>query len=160
MACEIITLEPPEFVSSADLLCVLPTSTEPKPTLEGLATSWPGATPVPESDTGTIALVALLAIEIVPVASPAAEGVKAALNVTALPAATVTGRLGALRENADALDVAPLIVTEAVPLFVAVTVRVLLLPTTTLPKLSDELLKPSSPVGCPCCCDGLLVPKP
>jgi hypothetical protein len=105
-------------------------------------------------------LVALLDIVIVPVKFPAAEGVKARLKVTVLPAATVTGRLGALRENSGALGLALLIVIEAVPLFVAVTVRVLLLPTTTLPKLSDELLSPRSPVGCPCCCDGLLVLKP
>ena len=51
------------------------------------------------------------------------------------PAAIVSGRLGAVTAKYFVETAAPLRVIEAVPEFVAVTVIVLLLPTTTLPKL-------------------------
>lgn len=52
----------------------------------------------------------------------------------------VIGRSGPLQENWGALEVALVTVSEAFPLLVAVTVRVLLLPITTLLKSSAELL--------------------
>lgn len=129
---------------------MLPNDTAPKLILVGLGTSWPGATPVPDSDTVSVPSETLLDIEIVPVTLLAAEGVKTTLKVALWPAETVSGRLGALRENSEALALAPVIVTEAVPLFVAVTVSVSLLPTTTLPKLNVELLNPRSEVDAGC----------
>jgi hypothetical protein len=105
---------------------------------------------VPDSDTTTALFEALLNIETVPVTFPAAEGVNVTLNVTLWPTPTVTGSPGALRKNGGALGLAPVIVTEAFPLLVAVTVRVLLPPTTMLPKLSEELLNPRSPIGAAC----------
>jgi hypothetical protein len=57
------------------------------------------------------------------------------LRLALWPAARVAGRLGALREKYLVEIVAPLMTTDALPEFVAVTVRVLLLPGVTLPKL-------------------------
>lgn len=41
LACEIVTLADPEFVIVTDCVPLLPTVTEPKFTLAGLAPSWP-----------------------------------------------------------------------------------------------------------------------
>lgn len=89
---------------------------------------------------------ALLVIEIVPVTSPAAEGVNVKLKVALWLAAMVSGSAGALRENAGALDWAAEIVSDAVPLLLARTERLLLWPTTTLPKLSEAVSNPRVPV--------------
>jgi hypothetical protein len=56
------------------------------------------------------------------------------LIVALCPAATVIGRLGAIREKYWVEIAALLTLTDAGPEFVAVTVRVLLLPAVTLPK--------------------------
>lgn len=41
LACEIVTLAVPEFINVTDWLPLLPTLTEPKLTVAGLAPSWP-----------------------------------------------------------------------------------------------------------------------
>jgi hypothetical protein len=115
-----------------------------------LEISRPGATPVPASDATTLPLEELLDIVTVPLTLPADDGVKTTLNVALWPAETATGRLGDVSENCGVLNVAPVTVTEAFPLFVAVTVNVLLFPTTTLPKLKLEPVNPKSPVGVGC----------
>jgi hypothetical protein len=104
-----------------------PNNTAPKLMPLGFATSWPGATPVPDSDSVSVPSEALLDIEIVPLTLLAAEGIKTTFKVALWPPETVSGRLGALRENSAVLALAPVIVTEAAPRFVAVTVSVLLL---------------------------------
>jgi hypothetical protein len=118
--------------------------------LLGFGTSWPGAMPVPDSDAVSVTLESLLDIAIVPVTVPVEVGVKTTSKVALWPAATVSGREGELRENSEALVLAPVIVTEVVLLFVAVAVSVLVLPTTTLPKLSVEELNPKSPFAAGC----------
>src|ERR1035438_6621918 len=75
-----------------------------------------------------------LVMESVALNAPAALGVNLIPITVLCPAATVTGRLGATREKYFVEIAAPLTVTDAGPEFVAVTVRVLLLPTATLPK--------------------------
>ena len=64
------------------------------------------------------------------------------------PAGTASGRLGAVREKYLVEAEALLIVTDVVPEFVAVTVRVLLLPAVTLPKSTLRLPKEREPVCC------------
>jgi len=59
------------------------------------------------------------------------------------PAARVMGRLGDVREKYFVETAALLIVTDFVPEFVAVTLRVLLLPLATLPKLRFRALSES-----------------
>src|SRR5437667_8878300 len=48
IACETVRLDPPEFVSVADCVCVVPTGTLPKVMLEGVTVSWPGLAGFPE----------------------------------------------------------------------------------------------------------------
>lgn len=78
---------------------------------------------------------ALLATLRVPLKVPAALGEKVTLIVVLCPAATVSGSAGAVSEKYWVEIAALLTVTELGPEFVAVTVRVLLLPAATLPKL-------------------------
>src|SRR5579871_4046932 len=59
----------------------------------------------------------------------------------------VAGREGVLRANCLLLDVALDTVSDASPLLVAVTVSVLLLPTTTLPKFSVAVLSARLPLA-------------
>ncbi len=62
LACEIVTLDPPEFVKLADCDWLLPTCTLPKLKLAGLATSCPGAIPVPERATVMAEMGSLAAV--------------------------------------------------------------------------------------------------
>lgn len=79
---------------------------------------------------------------------PAALGVKAILIVALWPAATVRGRVGALREKYWVEIATLLTVTDAEPEFVAVTVRVSLLPAATLPKFRVAAPKESVLLCC------------
>jgi hypothetical protein len=48
IACEIVRFDPPEFVSVADCVCVVPTGTLPKVMLEGVTVSCPGLAGFPD----------------------------------------------------------------------------------------------------------------
>jgi hypothetical protein len=124
---------------------LLPVATDPKFTLPGFAVSWP-CTPVPERETVAGDPAALLAIEIEPVAAPAAAGVNVALNEALAPAATVIGN-EPLAANPFPDAVAEVTVSVAFPEFVNETVCVPVLPTLTLPKLT--LGVPSVNCACP-----------
>jgi hypothetical protein len=101
---------------------------------------------VPESETVAGDPAALLAIEIDPVALPAAAGVKVVLNDALAPATTDIGNVPCTAKPLpDA--VAELIVSVALPEFVNETVCVPVLPTFTLPKLT--LGVPSVNCACP-----------
>jgi hypothetical protein len=132
VALEIVTLAVPEFVNVMDWVPLLPTATDPKLTLEGLAATWPWI-PVPDNVTVAGEPGALLAIEMLPVAAPAAVGAKMAENEALLPALIVIGMLAPLMLNPVPAGVAPVTVKVPVPAFVSVTVCVPLLPTETLP---------------------------
>jgi hypothetical protein len=80
----------------------------------------------------------LLVKEIDPVALLAEVGVKTALNVELLPAAIVSGVVRPLVLNPAPVTVAAEIVTLAVPPFERLIVCELLVPMTTLPKLTLE----------------------
>jgi len=89
-AAEIVTLADPEFVMVTDAEPLVPTGTLPKFTLVGLAAR-PPCVPVPVRGIESVASVALLVIEILPVALPAAVGANCAVKLTFRPAPMVTG---------------------------------------------------------------------
>jgi hypothetical protein len=77
---------------------------------------------------------------------PAALGVNVMLRVVLCPAPIAKGRLGAITEKYFVDTEALLIVTDLVPEFVAVTVRVLLPPAVTFPKSTLKLPRARLPL--------------
>jgi len=112
---------------------LLPTATDPKFTLEGLAPTWP-CIPVPDNAIDAGEPGALLTIEMLPVAAPAEVGANIAENEALLPALIVIGMLAPLMLNPLPEGDALVTVNVPVPAFVSVTVCAPLLPTETLPK--------------------------
>ena len=70
---------------------MLPTTTLPKLTLEGLGLTLPGAVTVAVRGMVNVPLEALLVITALPVAVPAFCGASVTVNVAVLPAAIVAG---------------------------------------------------------------------
>lgn len=70
VACEIVTLEPPELVTVSDRVELLPICTLPKLRLEGFAVSDPAATPVPERGRFKVGFEASLRMAMLPVTGP------------------------------------------------------------------------------------------
>ena len=121
VAAEILRLVPPVLVRVPVSEFEVPTWIFPKLKLVGFDPNWPCATPVPESATESVALLALELTVNAPLAAPAAEGVKTTLNVVPCPAVSVIGGVGPVTLNplpvATALDT----VTVPPPVFVTVT---------------------------------------
>jgi hypothetical protein len=141
VACEIVTLAV-FAVTVTFCVLLLPTVTEPK-----LAANVPmAAAPVPANGTVVVGFEALLTNEKLPVMPPAAVGANFTVKDALCPAASVTGNAGPLTLNPLPVAVALEIVTLAVPA-VTETVCELLLPTVTLPKLSEVGLADSVPDG-------------
>lgn len=134
-----MTLDPPALVITSVRLRLLPTMTLPNASLVALGASWPSATPVPVSAKFGTALEASLAIVAEASNVPAAFGVKLKVRDALWPAASAAGRLGDVNAKYLLEIVAPLMLTGAFPEFVALTVRVLLMPGATLPKFKAEL---------------------
>jgi hypothetical protein len=132
VACEIVRLALPEFVKVTVWDPLLPTFTDPKFTLEGLAPSWPW-TPVPDKAIAAGEPGALLMIEMLPVAAPADVGAKTAENDPLLPAPIVIGQLAPPTLNPVPEADAWVTVRVPFPEFVKVIVWGTLLPTATLP---------------------------
>jgi hypothetical protein len=88
---------------------------------------------------------ALLAIETLPLAAPAAVGANFTVNDALEFALMVWGALSPLMLNPVPVTLAAEIVTEAVPLLVSVIFCVALLPTFTFPKLKLAGLADSCP---------------
>jgi hypothetical protein len=132
VACEIVRLALPEFVSVTVWDPLLPTFTDPKFTLEGLAPSCPWV-PVPDRAIAAGEPGALLTIETLPDAAPAAVGAKVAVNDALLPALMVIGIVPPLTANPVPVAVAWVTVRAPLPEFVKVIVWGTLLPTATLP---------------------------
>jgi len=103
---------------------------------------------VPESERFVTGLLASLVIARVALKAPVEAGANITLRVVLCPAAIVTGRLGATKENALDETAILLIVIEAVPELVAETVIVLLLLVPTLPKSMVEEDNDRAPVPC------------
>ena len=81
LACDTVTLEPPELVRVSDNVWLFPTCTLPKLRLVAVAVSDPGVIPVPESGTVTVGFDALLVMERLPLADPPVVGVNVTLKV-------------------------------------------------------------------------------
>jgi len=108
---------PPEFVSVTDSIWLVPVCTFPKVRLEGLDSSDPGVTPVPESAMLIDGLVASLAIMTLPFTVPAVWGAKETLKPWLCPAASVKGNLSPARLNPLPVTLAWLTVTVVPPEF-------------------------------------------
>src|ERR1035437_10450128 len=106
---------------------LLPTGTLPKARLAGLAVSWPGVTPVPDSGTFSAGLDALDVMVMLPLTVPDDVGENATLKLALWPALKVSGRLKPLAVKLDVALTAE-IVTLAPPEFVRVSARVCALP--------------------------------
>lgn len=138
---ETVISEPPAVnVPVRSLL--LPTLTLPKFMLEGLTPNWPGANPSPVR--GTVAgEPPSIEMVSVPFTVPADLGAKVTLKVADWPGSSVKGHSGVL----VAVKPGPLtLICETVTLepaadaLLTVRVLVLLLPTATPPKSTDELV--------------------
>jgi hypothetical protein len=140
----VIVIFAPLALRVPDATPLFPTTTLPKLLLPGLTVSCPReevAEHVPESARLVRGFGASLLIASVPLNAPDAVGAKTTPIVVLCPAARVTGRLGSVREKYLLEIAAALMVIEAVPEFVAVTVRVLRLPGATPPKSRLALSK-------------------
>ena len=152
-------LDPPELVTVSERDCLLPTVTLPKLSLAALGASCPFARPVPVSESVVELLEALLVIEAVALKAPAALGLKTRLTDVLWPGRIATGRVGALKEKYWLEIVTLLTVTEAMPVFDAVIVSVLLVPAATVPKSTLAWLRVNVPV-CGCVLADLLALNP
>jgi len=96
---EIVTLDPPVFVTVSDRTWLLPTCTVPNSRLVGLAPSAPGVTPAPESAMDNAGSTAFEVIARLPLALPADSGAKTMLKVVFAPALSASGLERPLRLN-------------------------------------------------------------
>ena len=127
--CEIVSADPPEFVSFSAKLELLPVVTFPKPRLVGLAVSWPGVIPVPDSGTFTAELDAFDVMARLPLAVLPDVGAKVTLKLTLWPTLKVIGKLKPLAVKPEPVALAAEIVTLDPLVFVRVSVIVWELPT-------------------------------
>jgi hypothetical protein len=141
---EIVTVPVPPFVSVMVCELLVPVATLPNAVLVGVAASC-ACVPAPLNVIVVGEFGALLTIEMLPLALPAATGVNLALNVVLSPPPSVTGVLNPLMLRPVPDTVALDIVTLAVPEFVNVTDWVPLLPTATDPQFTLEGLAATWP---------------
>jgi hypothetical protein len=135
---EIVMFELPLFVSVTFCVAFEPTLVFANVTVEGLAVSESvAATPVPLNGIESGEPGALLASDRDPLTAPAVVGEKATLNEMFWPAVIVTGVVSPEVLKPAPVTVADEIVREAVPPFVIFTGVVFVLPSVTLPKLTD-----------------------
>ena len=95
--CEIVTLDPPVFVTVSDNVCLLPTCTLPKPRLLGFEPSAPAAIPVPDNGIVNVGFEAFDVTVTFPLAAPADVGLNETLKLALCPAANVTGAVVPLK---------------------------------------------------------------
>lgn len=137
---EIVRLAVPVFETVSTCESVLPTITLPKFADEGLKDilAVPGfvAIPMPVRLIVVASSLALLTIEMLPDAPPAAEGLKETLNDMFCPAGTVAvlGRLASVKAVPTVLTCE--IIKSAVPLFARSIDCVTVAPTLTFPKFT------------------------
>jgi len=126
----------PAFRIVSDCVLLTPTATFPKLTLVGTTEicAW---TPVPLSAIVAGEFVAVLVMVTLPERLAALAGANVTLNVVDFPAARVSGTVIPATLNPVPLSPICETVTLELPVFVNVTFCVVLLPVTTLPKLSD-----------------------
>ena len=149
LAAVIVTLEPPELVKVPESDFEVPVCTLPKLKLVGLEASWPCASPLPESGTESVGLLAFELIVRDPAAAPAAVGVNVAVKVALWPAFNVTGRLGPVMLNPVPLAAAPEMVTLSPPVLLTLTGTLCALPSVTFPKFTLPGLAARVPAATP-----------
>ena len=115
---------------------LLPTTTLPNEIVEGetLSVATAGETPAPCTGTEVGVALALLVIVAVPFTVPAVCGAKVTVTVRFDPAVIVTGKVRGLIEKPAPDRVTAETTKSALPVFETVTVRLLVVPTVTLPK--------------------------
>jgi len=135
MACEIVKVVFPPFEMLIGCETFVPVTTFPKATLEGLAPicAW---MPVPLSAMVAGEFGALLVIETLPEALPAAVGANCTANVVPSPGFSVSGTGRPERVNPVPEALATEMVSATFPEFVSVMFCDVLLPTLTFPKLT------------------------
>lgn len=89
--CEMVTLEPPEFVTVSDSVCLVFTVTLPKPRLVGFDPNAPTAIPVPDRDIVNVGFDASELMVTLPAALPVVVGAKLAVKVVLWEAFRVSG---------------------------------------------------------------------
>ena len=135
LPCVIVRLAVPVLLKETLRLLVVPSVTLPKLMLVGFVVSCP-CVPVPLSEMVVGELDASLMSETLPVALPAAVGAKVAVKDVLCPVVRVRGSVRPLIENPLPVTLAWVIVRLAVPELLKLTVRLLVVPTLTLPKLT------------------------
>lgn len=143
--CEIVTVEPPVFVTVSDNGSLLPTCTVPKLKLAGFALNAPTDAPTPASVMVKVGFGASEVIVTLPLAAPVVCGANVTVNVALCETFNATGV-----EMPPTLNPLPLaaiceILTVDALLLVRVTVWLLCVPTVTLPKLSLVGFRSSNP---------------
>lgn len=133
-SCEIVMLDVSVLVNVSDKVVELPTVKLPKFSLAAEGANWPVVAPVPESATVATESEASLATERVALKLPAVFGVKLTFTGTLCPPVMVTGKDGSSSEKCLAEMLTLVMVTDAVPEFVAVVERLFVAPALTLPK--------------------------
>src|SRR5215831_12217882 len=115
--------------------------------LAGFTASWLGAVPLPDRITEMFAVTALLVMATVPVAFPAALGLKSMVSVRLCPGARLAGNVTPVMLNAwpDTVTWETSIVAVWAAPFERVSDMDLVLPTCTLPKVMVEALTDKLP---------------
>jgi len=119
-ACEMVTVDPPVFVSVSDRLLLPPTWMLPNERLVGVAVSAPCVTPVPESGMLKLGFEPFEVMVTLPLPAPLVVGEKSTVNDVLWPAFNVKGSVSPLKPNPVPLAVAAEIVTLDPPEFVSV----------------------------------------
>jgi hypothetical protein len=134
--CEMVSVDPPVFVTVSDNTCLLPTVTVPKSRLVGFDPTAPCVTPVPDSGSDSEGFGASEVIVTVPLALPAVRGENVAVNVVLCEAVRASGVVMPLNLNPVPLTETCEILTVAPVPLVNVMVWLLWLSTVMLPKFS------------------------
>ena len=103
LACETVTLDPPEFVNVADWNCVPPTVTVPKPRLVGFAARAPAVAAVPDNGMVRLGFEAFEVTVTLPVEDPEPGGANLTVKDVLCPAFNVKGTVIPLRVKSEPL---------------------------------------------------------
>ena len=106
LACETVTLDPPEFVNIPDSDCSPPSVTVPKAKLVGFAVTAPAVAPVPDNGMVRLGFEAFEVIVTLPVEDPETVGANLMVKVVLCPAFNVRGAVSPLSVKSSPLTVA------------------------------------------------------
>ena len=106
LACETVTLDPPEFVNTSDNDCVPPTMTVPKAKLVGFTATAPAVTAVPDNGIVRLGFEAFDVTVTLPLADPETVGANLTVKVMLCPAFKVRGAVIPLEVKPEPLTTA------------------------------------------------------